>query len=284
MGDRPRSGSPARTVAPLPRAAGLPAGALQLASSGQLPAIPGQPPWVHGLSERLPVPPALSASRRQPPPPKRPPLAPGRRRAACRLSLRAYRWDTGRWDTGGWSAVMSALLDVRDLRGAVPHLRPLRCRGWRSRFAARYVNAVNGVSVAVEAGGTRASSANPAAARARWPRHPQPGRHPGREDPVDGAPIDPRDRTAVGTAAAEDAIVLQDAYSTLDPRLEAGEAIAEVLRVPAHGACLPGRSARGGADCAGWPAAGIEGPPAAPVERRPMPARRHRARARGRPA
>src|SRR5262249_2764097 len=110
------------------------------------------------------------------------------------------------------------------------------------RFTARYINAVNGVSISLQPGETLGIVGESACGKSTLGRailnlvdfH-------GGEVRFDGALIAQRDKEAVARLRRQTAMIFQDPYSALNPRLRVGEVIAEVLQV--HRVVPPGRIA-----------------------------------------
>ena len=127
---------------------------------------------------------------------------------------------------------MTALLDVHDLQvrfRAASLTLPWVSRG---RFAARFVNAVNGVSILLQPGETLGIVGESGCGKSTL------GRailnlveFQGGAVRFDGVLVEPGDSAAVARLRRQTAMVFQDPYSALNPRLTAGEVIAEVLRV-----------------------------------------------------
>ena len=198
-----------------------------------------------------------------------------------------------------WSGVMTARRTApgRSTSSSSSSAKPRSCG--RSRLAAprgRRVRAVDGVDLAIAPGETlglvgESGSGKTTLGRALLGLHrPTAGniRFEGRTSPASTRP-------AAGASAAQVQMVFQDPYSSLNPRLTVGSAIAEVLRfhqiVPA--AAVAGRSpAPAGARrtaCRTWPAAGRATCAAASASASALPARwpsarLHRARRAGRRA
>ncbi|MBL9033742.1 MAG: ABC transporter ATP-binding protein [Rhodospirillaceae bacterium] len=130
------------------------------------------------------------------------------------------------------------LLQVRDLevrfRAGGIDLPGLNVPG----FGARYVNAVNRVSLSVAPGETIGIVGESGCGKSTLGRailglvETQGG-----EVRFAGDPVAPRDRTSIARLRARAAMIFQDPYASLNPKLDIGEAIAEVLRV--HGKAAP---------------------------------------------
>ena len=97
-----------------------------------------------------------------------------------------------------------------------------------------------------------------------------------------GADVASGGRAGVARLRRETAMIFQDPYGALNPRMAVGEAIAEVLRVHRKVPRDARPGAGGGAADPGRPPARACGPPPGRAVRRPVPARRHRPRAGGR--
>ena len=119
------------------------------------------------------------------------------------------------------------LLAVRDLE--------VRFRGGGiglPGFGARYVNAVNRVSLSVAPGETLGIVGESGCGKSTLGRailnlvDAQGG-----EIRFDGDLISPHSKTSVARLRARTAMIFQDPYASLNPKLDIGEAIAEVLRV-----------------------------------------------------
>jgi peptide/nickel transport system ATP-binding protein len=101
-------------------------------------------------------------------------------------------------------------------------------------LGARELNAVNGVSLSLAPGDTLGIVGESGCGKSTLGRailnlvEMQGG-----EVRFDGRRVSPRDRASVAQLRSQAAMVFQDPYASLNPRIPAGEAIAEVLRV--HG-------------------------------------------------
>ena len=101
-------------------------------------------------------------------------------------------------------------------------------------LGARHVNAVNGVTLSLAPGDTLGIVGESGCGKSTLGRailnlvEVQGG-----EVRFDGSPVSARDRASVAKLRSQAAMVFQDPYASLNPRIRAGEAIAEVLRV--HG-------------------------------------------------
>ena len=101
-------------------------------------------------------------------------------------------------------------------------------------FGARHINAVNGVTLSLAPGDTLGIVGESGCGKSTLGRailnlvEVQGG-----EVRFEGSRVSPNDRAAVAKLRGQAAMVFQDPYASLNPRIPAGEAIAEVLRV--HG-------------------------------------------------
>ncbi|HSE75454.1 MAG TPA: ATP-binding cassette domain-containing protein, partial [Dongiaceae bacterium] len=101
-------------------------------------------------------------------------------------------------------------------------------------LGARHINAVNGVTLSLSPGDTLGIVGESGCGKSTLGRailnlvEVQGG-----AVRFDGSLVSPRDRASVAKLRSQAAMVFQDPYASLNPRLAAGEAIAEVLRV--HG-------------------------------------------------
>ena len=101
-------------------------------------------------------------------------------------------------------------------------------------LGARYINAVNGVTLSLAPGDTLGIVGESGCGKSTL------GRAilnlldvQGGAVRFDGSPVSSRDRASVAKLRSQTAMVFQDPYASLNPRIPAGAAIAEVLRV--HG-------------------------------------------------
>ena len=125
------------------------------------------------------------------------------------------------------------LLNVKDL------VVRFRAAGIALPFAgARYINAVNGVSLAVTPGETLGIVGESGCGKSTLGRailhlvEAQAGEVRFEDDVVSG-----RDKDSIARLRGQAAMIFQDPYGSLNPRIPVGEAIAEVLRV--HGKATP---------------------------------------------
>ncbi|QIG51898.1 ATP-binding cassette domain-containing protein [Nordella sp. HKS 07] len=99
-------------------------------------------------------------------------------------------------------------------------------------FKARHVQAVNGVSLAIDAGDTLGIVGESGCGKSTLARailgltQVESG-----EVRYDGALITPRERLSLARLRGQVAMIFQDPYASLNPRMPVGEALAEVLRV-----------------------------------------------------
>jgi peptide/nickel transport system ATP-binding protein len=119
------------------------------------------------------------------------------------------------------------LLEVKDL------VVRFRAAGTGIPFArARYINAVNGVSLAIAPGETLGIVGESGCGKSTLGRailnlvESESG-----EVRFEGSAVAPRGKFAIARLRAETAMIFQDPYGSLNPRIPVGEAIAEVLRV-----------------------------------------------------
>jgi peptide/nickel transport system ATP-binding protein len=126
-----------------------------------------------------------------------------------------------------------ALLAVKDL------VVRFRVAGIARPFSGvRHINAVNGVTLAVAPGETLGIVGESGCGKSTLGRailhlvETQGG-----EVRFDGVPVSARDKGSVARLRGQAAMIFQDPYGSLNPRVPVGEAIAEVLRV--HGKAPP---------------------------------------------
>jgi peptide/nickel transport system ATP-binding protein len=120
-----------------------------------------------------------------------------------------------------------------------------RAAGFALPFAgARHINAVNGVSLAVAPGETLGIVGESGCGKSTLGRailnlvEAQGG-----EVRYDGSLVSMRDKDSIARLRGEAAMIFQDPYGSLNPRVAVGEAIAEVLRVHRKADSVPARVA-----------------------------------------
>ena len=179
------------------------------------------------------------------------------------------------WGSAVPERCAAAVLEVRDLKKHFPIRKGLLQRAGGTVFA------VDGVSFTIRAGETLGLVGESGCGKSTVGRtvlrliEPTAG-----SIRIDGSDITHLSKAELRPYRRQMQIIFQDPFSSLDPRMSAGDIVAEPLRVHgvASGAAVREQGRR--AVRASGPAPGANGQLSAPVLRRSAPAHRHCARAR----